>query len=155
MYKELIKSNMDIKLKKWDNCYTFMLKYLDIFEKYYKIESNEFVELFDKDYNLKDFNNNDLIIWQDIDEEPTYCNREFIDGVLISKKYDSGLHFGVVYQDKYLIDLTYSDGFNLIRIRKIEDLKLVSENCKIYKIKYETIKQSILLGSGISSSTTI
>jgi len=134
---------MNIELKKWDNCYTFMLKYLDIFINFYKVESNDFIELFNKDYNLNNFENNDVIVWETLNEEPSYCNREINEGVLVSKKYPSTIHFGIIYLNKYLIDLTYSEGYNLIRFRNIEELNFENENSKVFKIQYKDIKLNI------------
>lgn len=128
---------MNVSLKKWDNCYTFMLKYLRLFPYFFEIESNEFVDLFEKERDLKVLNNNDVVVWETIDEEDYYSNREFTNGVLVNKKYEPALHFATVYLDKYLIDLTYVDSINTIRIREISK---VNFNKNSYKIKYENIK---------------
>lgn len=128
---------MNIKLKKWDNCYTFMLKFLDIFNKYCEIDSNDFINLFEKDYNLKSFNNNDIIVWEDINGENAYGNRELKEGVLVSRKYDSTIHFGVVYLDHYLIDVTFVDNYNVIRIREISELNFTNKDSNVFVIRYQ------------------
>ncbi len=114
----------NIKLKKWDNCYTFMLKLLGIFDNYKELESDEFVGLFEHDYNMRDLKSGDVIVCEYVDKDSdaafTYRYNELVDGVLISNKVIETLHFLVVYKDKYVIDLTFEDQRNCIRIRRLE-----------------------------------
>ena len=129
-----------IKLKKWDNCYTFMLKLLGIFDNFKELESDEFVTLFEHDYNIKDLKSGDVIVLEyvdkDSDEAYTYRYNELAEGILLSNKVLETLHFLVVSQDKYVIDLTFEDQRNCIRIRKMDTCldNIDKTRWKLYKL---------------------
>jgi len=114
---------MNLKLKKWDNCYTFMLKFLGKFDNFKEVESDEFIELFKKDYNMLDLKTNDVIITVAEEDFGDKLANELSEGILITNQVYKNNHFLVVYNDKYLIDLNFNhEGFNYIRVRHISIL---------------------------------
>lgn len=122
---------MNIKVLKHDTCYTFMLKCLNVFDKFCNIESDDFVKLFD----MQTFNKNiledfDVIVYTT--DNYTFSTNELINGVPISKMILDGLHFIVCYNN-LAYDVTYKDGIKHIRIRLIKDLKIDYNYVKIIK----------------------
>lgn len=128
---------------KWDNCYTFVLKLLDIFDKYKDIESDDFVGLFEKDYNLKQLKHGDIIICEytdvESDDSYSYRNNEFCDGILVTNKVMEVFHFMLVYKDSYILDLSFNKKReNYIRIRSFSCLEDIDKTkWKLYKLILE------------------
>jgi len=131
----------DIKLKHWDTCYTFALKYIGIFEKYNDIDIINFIKLFELDYNFEEFNKLDLIVFQKIKPNHRNIVNEISKNLLI-ENYNfvaSDFHFLVVIDNEFIIDCSYKSNLKdyYIRIRKIQELNFNSKDYYIFKLKYQ------------------
>jgi hypothetical protein len=100
-----------------------MLKFLGKFDNFKEVESDEFIELFKKDYNMLDLKTNDVIVTVGEDDFESKVTNEIYEGMIITNKVSKNNHFSVVYNRNYLIDVMFNeDGFQFIRIRPISIL---------------------------------
>jgi hypothetical protein len=124
----------EIKLMKWDNCYTFVLKVLDKFIEYMDIPSDEFVAIH-KPMPIPDtLMDWDIIVWDSPDKEVEMdtARQLLSDGrILHNRIIYYRYHFGV-YWNGYVYDLSFDNEVNYIRVRDREDIR--HPNLKVIRL---------------------
>ncbi len=109
----------DIKLMKWDNCYTFVLKMKSIFSDYTSTDSCEFVNNYPLlDIPLSMVEEGDIIVWVSTESDNAHSSaRRLYKGIPLTDKVTyHKYHFGI-YLDGLVYDLYYENEVNFIRVR--------------------------------------
>jgi len=129
-----------VEILKSDSCFTYAIKRIGIYEKFYNLESDEFLKLFDKHkiINPSFISKGSLIIYENNKDNSYEWNNRIIteDGHLISKFVSYAFHF-MVYEKEFISDLTENNlGFNSIRYRTIDSFIF---NDNFHYIMYEDL----------------
>jgi hypothetical protein len=125
-----------IRLKKWDNCYTFMLKFFNLFDRCCDIESDVFVsECEGIDYSLDvPFNDYDVLAFHS--DTILENQRVLLSGDRIEIGRTVGrIHFVIVLPRNRLLDVTFLDRDNYIRIRNLSEV-----DCRSYGHRITVIR---------------
>lgn len=111
-------------LKKYDTCYTYVLKRLGL-ERFMDVESDDFINLSEMSVLVNTIPvYGDILFWDD-GSRTYYPNEINVDGVIISNKWNTGLHFAVVEKNGYISDCTKEDTENVypvLRLRRFSDI---------------------------------
>jgi hypothetical protein len=125
---------MNLKIKKFDTCYTFVLRWFDILHEYIDTESDEFLKLFDLKKFDDNLQNNDVIVFTT--DNYIFANTELLNFIPISNKFTDGLHFCIFYNN-LIYDVSFINGINYIRVRHFKHINFSSDCVRV--IKYEDI----------------
>lgn len=120
----------DIKLMKWDNCYTFVLKMKGIFSDYISTDSCEFVDSHTlMDIPLTELQEGDILVWILNTDSIHSSARILYNGIPLHGKVTyHRYHFGI-YLNGLVYDLSYDNDVNHLRVRKPCMLRpIMSEN---------------------------
>jgi hypothetical protein len=124
---------MNIKIKKFDTCYTFVLRWFNILNKCIDIESDDFIKNFTlHTFDTNTISNDDVIVYTT--ENLIYAATELKNYIPVSNKISDGLHFCIFFGN-LIYDITFVDGIKHIRVRNFKDVNFTHSCVRVIKSK--------------------
>jgi len=115
----------NVRLKQYDTCYTYALKRVGLFDIYNNVDIDDFIKLPEIKILKSAYPIYGNIIFWDDGTDSYHPNEIDPNGMIISHKWKTGLHFAVMENNGYISDCTKEDTENvypILRMRKLNDI---------------------------------